>query len=280
MSVRQSLLAILDQGPSYGYQLRAEFERRTGSTWPLNVGQIYNTLDRLERDGLVVKGDTDAEGHVFYEITDAGHAEATAWLHSPVPRSTTTRDELAIKLAIAITLPGVDIGEIIQVQRMATLRTLQELTRAKASGGEPATSEDLAWQLVVDSMIFQTEAEVRWLDHTESRLARAKQAGVVTAVPVAEVPKRGRPAKAEASAPRPSAPRGWPDEPGTGRRDRAAADGRGGHALRQGRDLGHRPVRDRPDREARRAGRDHGRLRLRQVDAADHRRRTGDADQR
>ena len=48
MTVRQSLLAILDQGPCYGYQLRAEFDRRTGSTWPLNVGQIYNTLDRLK----------------------------------------------------------------------------------------------------------------------------------------------------------------------------------------------------------------------------------------
>ena len=72
MSVRQSLLAILDQGPCYGYQLRAEFERRTGSTWPLNVGQIYTTLDRLERDGLVAKGETDDQGHVFYDITDAG----------------------------------------------------------------------------------------------------------------------------------------------------------------------------------------------------------------
>ncbi|WP_167043844.1 PadR family transcriptional regulator [Salinibacterium sp. ZJ454] len=199
MSVRQSLLAILDQGPSYGYQLRAEFERRTGSTWPLNVGQIYNTLDRLERDGLVQKGDTDAEGHVFYCITHNGHTEAIAWLHSPVPRWTTTKDELAIKLAIAITLPGVEITDIIQMQRVSTLKTLQELTRAKAGGGDPATSEDLAWQLVIDSMIFQTEAEVRWLDHTEARLARATKAGVVTAVPIAEIPKKGRPSKGGAS---------------------------------------------------------------------------------
>ena len=80
MSVRQSLLAILGQGPCYGYQLRAEFDRRTGSTWPLNVGQIYNTLDRLERDGLVRKGETDGHGHVYYEITDAGSAEVETWL--------------------------------------------------------------------------------------------------------------------------------------------------------------------------------------------------------
>src|SRR5688572_1583616 len=71
MSVRQSLLAILDQAPCYGYQLRTEFDRRTGSTWPLNVGQIYSTLDRLERDGLVMKGETDEHGHVYYAITDA-----------------------------------------------------------------------------------------------------------------------------------------------------------------------------------------------------------------
>src|SRR6478735_4500458 len=80
MTVRQSLLAILDQGPCYGYQLRAEFSRRTGGTWSLNVGQIYNTLDRLERDGLVAKGDVDAQGHVYWEITDAGDAEVRDWL--------------------------------------------------------------------------------------------------------------------------------------------------------------------------------------------------------
>ena len=195
VSVRQCVLAILDQGPSYGYQLRAEFERRTGSTWPLNVGQIYNTLERLERDDFVVKGNTDVEGHVFYEITDAGRAETADWLLAPVPRSTSTRDELAIKLAIAITLPGIDIPEIIHRQRISTLETMQELTRAKRSGGESETSEDVAWQLVVDSIIFRTEAEVRWLDHTEERLTRAKQSGILTAVPVAQIPKRGRPVK-------------------------------------------------------------------------------------
>ena len=84
MSVRQSLLAILDQGPCYGYQLRAEFDRRTGATWPLNVGQIYNTLERLERDGLVVKDDVDEQGHVYWRITDAGRAEVRAWWAAPV----------------------------------------------------------------------------------------------------------------------------------------------------------------------------------------------------
>ncbi|RLK52707.1 PadR family transcriptional regulator [Microbacterium telephonicum] len=193
MSVRQSLLAILDQGPCYGYQLRAEFDRRTGSTWPLNVGQIYNTLDRLERDGLVAKGDVDAQGHVYWEITDAGSAEVAAWLASPVERSGGTRDELAIKLAVAATLPGVDVGEVIQAQRTASLRQLQELNRTKYAGANPDGPEELAWSLVVDSMIFAAEAEVRWLDHTEQRLAQHPQHALALELST-ERPKRGRPA--------------------------------------------------------------------------------------
>ncbi len=201
MSVRQSLLAILDQGPCYGYQLRSEFDRRTGSTWPLNVGQIYNTLDRLERDGLVEKAesedtDTESSGQIYYRITDAGSAEVAGWLGSPVERSAAARDELAIKLAIAVTLPGVDIARVIQVQRTATLQNLQELTKTKNASSDPETSEDLAWLLVVDSLIFQAEAEVRWLDHSEARLKRASDAGLAAPLPLStDVPKRGRPAK-------------------------------------------------------------------------------------
>lgn len=194
MSVRQSLLAILDQGPCYGYQLRAEFDRRTGSTWPLNVGQIYNTLDRLERDGLVEKGEPDAEGHVYWRITAAGSAEVRTWLASPVERSAGTRDELAIKLAVAATLPGVDVADVIQTQRAASLAALQELHRAKYAGADPDGPEELVWSLVVDSMIFAAEAEVRWLDHTEQRLALHPRHAMALALSD-EKPKRGRPAK-------------------------------------------------------------------------------------
>jgi DNA-binding PadR family transcriptional regulator len=194
MSVRQSLLAILDQGPCYGYQLRAEFDRRTGSTWPLNVGQIYSTLDRLERDGLVEKSAIDDQGHVFYEITAAGTAEAAAWLGSPVERGQGTRDELAIKLALAATLPGVDVVEVIQTERKASLAQLQQLNRAKYAGADPDGPEELAWALVVDSMIFAAEAEVRWLDHSEQRLA-ARPHHIISLELSTERPRRGRPAQ-------------------------------------------------------------------------------------
>ncbi|WP_036316422.1 PadR family transcriptional regulator [Microbacterium sp. B24] len=199
MSVRQSLLAILDQGPCYGYQLRAEFDRRTGSTWPLNVGQIYNTLERLERDGLVAKDEVDAEGHVYWRITDAGSDAVREWLDSPVERTTGTRDELAIKLSVAATLPGVDVASVIQVQRTASLAQLQELTRAKYAGGDPDGAEELAWSLVVDSMIFAAEAEVRWLDHVEQRIA-GHPGRAMSLTLSADKPKRGRPAKATTEA--------------------------------------------------------------------------------
>lgn len=203
MSVRQSLLAILDQGPCYGYQLRTEFDRRTGSTWPLNVGQIYNTLDRLERDGLVEKSDTDDQGHVYYAITDAGRSQVSDWLRSPVSRgASAARDEVAIKLAVAATLPGIDIANVVQVQRAASLRGLQDLTREKRAVEPPTRAEDLAGLLVLDSLIFTAEAEVRWLDHIEGTLKRAATEGVHGALPLAtDAPKRGRPVKAAAEAP-------------------------------------------------------------------------------
>ncbi|MBU4465440.1 MAG: PadR family transcriptional regulator [Actinobacteria bacterium] len=194
MSVRMSLLTILDQGPSYGYRLRTEFERRTGSTWPLNVGQIYNTLERLERDGLVARGSTDEHGHVFYDITDAGSAEVRAWLRSPMERSQGARDELAMKIAIAATMPGVEASDVLQSQRTASLHHLQELRRATYAGADRDGAEELAWSLVVDAMIFQVEAEVRWLDHTEQLLAERAVHDIEVDREVTK-PKRGRPAK-------------------------------------------------------------------------------------
>jgi DNA-binding PadR family transcriptional regulator len=172
MSVRQAMLALLEQGPMYGYQLRAEFEDRTGSTWPLNVGQVYTTLARLERDGLVEAAGTDEEGHALYRLTDGGRTELSAWFSTPVRRTQPPRDELAIKLALAVTIAGVDVPAVIQAQRSATLRALQDYTRLKQGSREDGPP-GLAWSLVLDSLVFAAEAEIRWLDHCEARLARS-----------------------------------------------------------------------------------------------------------
>ncbi len=173
MSVRQGILALLADEPMYGYQLRVEFEARTGATWPLNVGQVYSTLGRLERDGLVDPDSEDDENRVRYRITDAGRAELSAWFATPVDRVSPPRDELAIKLAMAVTVPGIDIRAVVAQQRSATVRALQDYTRLKAQmAPEPATPAELSWQLVLESLIFDADAEVRWLDHCESRLVR------------------------------------------------------------------------------------------------------------
>lgn len=166
MSIRHGLLALLEREPMYGYQLRSEFDSATGSAWPLNVGQVYTTLARLERDGLVVSGDHDPEGRVRYAITEAGRSDLAAWFSTPVATSDRPRDELAIKLALAVTVPGVDVARVIQHQRSATIAAMQDLTRLKREAGG-----ELSWSLVLDSMRFQLEAEIRWLDHCETVLA-------------------------------------------------------------------------------------------------------------
>lgn len=187
MSVRHGILALLERGRRYGYQLRTEFEATTGGTWPLNIGQVYTTLARLERDGLVRGLPESDGGQRPYEITDAGRLELTLWFATPVKQRDRPRDELAIKLALALTTPGVDVRAVVQTQRTATVRQLQELTRLKGSDPNP---DDLAWRLVLEAMVFQAEAEVRWLDHCESSLTRV--GGQPTSTPAPKAPKQER----------------------------------------------------------------------------------------
>jgi DNA-binding PadR family transcriptional regulator len=184
MSVKHGLLALLERGARYGYQLRTEFEQATGGTWPLNIGQVYTTLGRLERDGLVRPLPESDGGQRPYEITDAGRAELTLWFATPISQADRPRDELAIKLALALTTPDVDVRSVVQTQRTATMRMLQEYTRLKAATDGAA---DLAWRLVLDAMVFRAEAEIRWLDHCEASLVRYSPSGPVASTDVASV---------------------------------------------------------------------------------------------
>ena len=168
MSVKHALLALLEQEPMYGYQLRAAFEQQTAELWPLNVGQVYTTLSRLERDGLVEADETNHDGQQLYRLTEAGRTEVAAWFDSAVPRTQPPREELAIKLALAVTSPGLDVATVIQRQRSATMTALQDHTRRKRALS--GSGNDLAYGLVLDSLIFAAEAEIRWLDHCEARL--------------------------------------------------------------------------------------------------------------
>src|SRR5438067_6233769 len=103
MSVRYALLALLSEGPKYGLQLRQEFEARTGEVWPLNVGQVYTTLQRLERDGLAESDDAGQDGpQKRFRITMRGEEELAGWLRTPPDLSSPPRDELVIKVLVAL----------------------------------------------------------------------------------------------------------------------------------------------------------------------------------
>ena len=167
MSVPHALLALLSGGPKYGLRLQNEFESRTGEVWPLNVGQVYTTLQRLERDGLVETDESEAErSQKRYRITPDGERELTDWLHTPPDLVPPPRDELVIKVLVALQIPGADVHEILQDHRRHVVEVMQRYTRIKAAADEG----DVAVALVADAELFRLEGIVRWLDAADVRL--------------------------------------------------------------------------------------------------------------
>jgi DNA-binding PadR family transcriptional regulator len=187
MSVRHALLALLSAGPKYGLQLRQEFEAGTGEVWPLNVGQVYTTLQRLERDGLVESDDTDEEGpQKRFRITGDGEHELDAWLRTPPDLSSPPRDELVIKVLVALHVPGVDVHDVIQAHRRHLVELMQQWTRIKEDA-----DEDVSLALVLDAELFRLDSVIRWLDAADGRLKRSASEPV--ARPAASpLPKRRR----------------------------------------------------------------------------------------
>jgi DNA-binding PadR family transcriptional regulator len=175
MSVRHALLALLSEGPKYGLQLREEFEAGTGEVWPLNVGQVYTTLQRLERDGLVESDEDDGEGpRSSYRITAEGARELADWLRTPPDLASPPRDELVMKVLVALKVPGTDVTGVIQVHRRYLMQLMQQWTRIK----EEEAEHDLALALVVDAELFRLDSVIRWLDAADGRLKRAGAAAV------------------------------------------------------------------------------------------------------
>jgi DNA-binding PadR family transcriptional regulator len=166
VSVPHALLALLSEGPKYGLRLQNEFEARTGEVWPLNVGQVYTTLQRLERDGLV---ETDGDGERSqkrYRITATGARELGDWLHTPPELVPPPRDELVIKVLVALQVPGADVQELLQAHRRHVIEVMQRYTRIKADAAEA----DVALALIADAELFRLESIVRWLDAADVRL--------------------------------------------------------------------------------------------------------------
>ena len=184
MSVRHALLALLSEGPKYGLQLREEFEARTGEVWPLNVGQVYTTLQRLERDGLV-ESDGDGEDgsqngpQKGFRITAAGAEELAGWLRTPPDLTSPPRDELVMKVLVALRVPGTNVQDVIQVHRRYLVELMQQWTRIKENEAQRG-EDDMSLALVVDAELFRLDSVIRWLDAADGRIKRAAADGPAT----------------------------------------------------------------------------------------------------
>ncbi len=166
MSLRHALLALLSEGPSYGLKLRQDFEARTGEVWPVNGGQVYSTLQRLERDGLIVSDDSEAAGaQRRFRLTESGGEELAQWLETPADASPPPRDDLVIKVMVALGVPGVDTRRVLQVHRRHLVEVMREYARVKE-----AWPDDTNLAMVADAEVFRLDAQVRWLESVESRL--------------------------------------------------------------------------------------------------------------
>ena len=180
MSVRHALLALLNESPKYGLQLRQEFEDRTGEVWPLNVGQVYTTLQRLERDGLVA-ADDGAGPQRIYALTPAGAEELETWLRTPPDMTSPPREELVIKVLVALHIPEVDVAALLQIHRRHLAELMQQYTRLK----EDADDDELGLLLVTDAELFRLDSLIRWLDSVDGRLKRRT-------IPLGPSPKKVR----------------------------------------------------------------------------------------
>ncbi|HEX6521678.1 MAG TPA: PadR family transcriptional regulator [Streptosporangiaceae bacterium] len=193
MSVRHAMLALLSEGPKYGLQLREEFEARTGEVWPLHVGQVYTTLQRLERDGLVESDATSDEGpQKGFRITAEGERELARWLRTPPDLSSPPRDELVMKVLVALHVPSADMHSMIQAHRRYLVELMQQWTRIR----EDDSGSDLNMSLAVDAELFRLDSVVRWLDAAEARVDRAAADGTMPRAD--QAPRRN-----QAPAPRP-----------------------------------------------------------------------------
>lgn len=164
MAIREALLAVLASGDRHGYQLKTDFETATGGAWTLNVGQVYTTLDRLVRDGLVEVSDNDSSK--VYGITAAGRDQLDSWWHPAPLDEAPPRDELMVKILTALHRGPEHALVVITTHRTA----LTELLQQRRLQQRASTDGTLSEQLVIDALMFRAEADLRWLDQCEHRL--------------------------------------------------------------------------------------------------------------
>lgn len=165
MSIGTTLLGLLETGPQHGYSLKKAYDGYFGQDRALDYGQVYSTLSRLLRDGLVEEDGVEAGGgpsRKRYAITSAGITDVEAWLASPEPPEPYLHNVLYTKVVVAL-LSGRSAYEVLDGQRSAHLQAMRALTTRRSAG-------DLADLLICDHALFHLEADLRWLELTADRL--------------------------------------------------------------------------------------------------------------
>jgi DNA-binding PadR family transcriptional regulator len=163
-------MALLGDGPLHGYGLKTAFEQATGGVWPLNVGQVYTTLERLERDGFVEPSEAE-EGQRAWRLTERGRDELGAWWWAAPGDTPPPRDELVLKVLLSLALGSEHALEVIGIQRDALLALLAQ-RRRQSKKPHREGAEALADRLMVDVWMFRAEADLRWLDSCEEEVVR------------------------------------------------------------------------------------------------------------
>ena len=170
MSTAKALLGLLEERPRHGYELKRLHDRLFGAGRELPFGQVYASLSRLLRDGLIVIEAVEREegpDRKLYAITPQGVARLEEWLLDPIDPTVYLRSEQFRKVVLAL-LSGRSAEEILDAQRAAHLRTMRELTRKKRAG-------DVADALTADFALFHMEADLRWIELTGARLDRLRK---------------------------------------------------------------------------------------------------------
>lgn len=168
--IKEALLGLLADQPMHGYDLKLALDRLLGRTTPMNVGQVYTALNKLEKDGLIgaeLVSRSDRQELKVYHLTSTGAAALHQWYAQPVEK-VDLRDELFIKLSLARRTAKGDVAAIVRAQRSANLRAIQELTRLK---GQPREHGDDI-ELLIEGAILHLEADIQWLDLWEHRSGR------------------------------------------------------------------------------------------------------------
>ncbi|OGR03521.1 MAG: hypothetical protein A2511_05525 [Deltaproteobacteria bacterium RIFOXYD12_FULL_50_9] len=177
MSIKYAILAILAERDMHGYELKSNFDDKVGEFWSLNFGQIYSTLDRMEKEELVTHGRETQErrpDRKIFSITAQGRQELNEWLTTPVNKVRALRDEFFIKLVFMDKRDPGPLLDLITKQKALYLKQMSKLTQQKMALKKGADNPDaLTSELLIDAGLFHTEADIKWLTLCEAKIRAA-----------------------------------------------------------------------------------------------------------